>query len=368
MQFFTTAAMLVIGSALAVQTNAADTTAPRPASSPLPQAKPLRAARRNAGAAALKAETARPKVDIPPTGTVVTMDGVCPSASKTPCKTVITREELDRYIGAIPGANADARSRAAVQYARSTAMSSLARKQGLDKDPAVVRELEMQTKLLQTRILASAYMQNLQGHASVITGEEVQKYYDAHRDDYNQLHILRIAVPLAAPNETGRHLDPLAVKAEMDELHARAAQGEDLTELQKQAYSDLHIQATPPAVTETTVTRPGLQGDALKMFDLKEGEISPVLNLPAAFAIVKLVSRETKALDSVRRDIEAASLREHMQAELNRSTKGIKAEFNLEYLDLPSQPDLFAPDKVEPGPTVVRARMASPTPTVGAAK
>ena len=128
----------------------------------------------------------------------------------------------------------------------------------------------------------------------------------------------RLAVPLVAPIEGGRRLDRSAVRSEMEELRTRAVAGEDMNQLQQEAYKHLHIQAMPPAVNVQTVRRIGLQGDEAKAFDLNPGEISPVLDLPAAFAIVKLESKEPAPLDSVRQEIEAALRQGRMQNELSK--------------------------------------------------
>jgi hypothetical protein len=217
-------------------------------------------------------------------------------------------------------------------------------------------------KLLRSRILASAYMQGLQAQVPPVTDEEVQKYYDAHVDQYDQVKVIRLSIPFAAPNETGRHLDPLAVKAEMDELRARALAGENFAELQKQAYQDLHIQATPPPMIETPLRRGGVQGDELKVFDLKAGEISPVLNLPASLAIMKVQSRDTTLIEPVRKDIASMLRRDRIQAALAKAGKSITTQFNTDYLNLPSQPDLFGPKADAFGP---KADAAAETTTTG---
>jgi len=162
-----------------------------------------------------------------------------------------------------------------------------------------------------------------------------------------------------APTESGRPLDRAAVKAEMEALRSRAAAGEDLNQLQQEAYKHLHIQAPPPPVNVQTLRRLGLQGDEAKAFDLNPGEISAVLDLPAAFAIVKMESKDTAPLDSVRQEIDAALRRDRMQIELSKATKKISAQFNLPYLGLSSQPDTFGPAATSPAGSLGSLRRTS---------
>jgi len=135
--------------------------------------------------------------NVPRDTPVVTVEGICrEKEAKNPCKTVVTREDLDRFIGAsAPEAPAAVRSRAAIQYARTVALSALAEQQGLDKNPALAKELELQLKLLRMRILATAFVQNLAQQSTTILGSEVERYYQLHRDQYEQAQVRRVSIP-----------------------------------------------------------------------------------------------------------------------------------------------------------------------------
>lgn len=134
----------------------------------------------------------------------------------------------------------------------------------------------------------------------------------------------------------------------METLRKRAVAGEDFSILQRDAYMDLHIQAQPPPVTPVAVRRNSLQGDEAGTFDLNPGEISDILDLPGAVALVKLQAKDVLALESVRQEIEVALRRDHMQAQLTRLNEKVKADFNLNYLGLSSQPDLFGTAAISP--------------------
>ena len=148
-------------------------------------------------------------------------------------------------------------------------------------------------------------------------------------------------MPLDVPTGTGKPLDRAKVLSAMEEIRKEALGGEDFNKLQQEAYKQLHIDAPAPAVTVITAQRRSLQGEEAKVFDLKPGEVSSVLDLPAAVALMRLESKGKAPLASVRSEIEAWLRGTMAQAQLGKFTSNIKTEFNLEYLDLPSQPDLF---------------------------
>jgi hypothetical protein len=286
------------------------------------------------------------KPSIPPNAVVATLKGVCktqPQPSKAPCETTIKREDVDRF-ASVSGTelSESVRGRMAVQYARTVAFSSMAEKQGLDKDPELAKEIAAQVKLARMRVLANAYMQKTQGKMVAATEVEIEKYYAAHKDQYVQAQVRRFSVPIAVPTESGRPLERAAVKEKVTELRARAVAGEDLGQLQEEAYKFFHILATPPPTNAIMLQRRALQGEEAKALDLKAGEVSEVLDLPAAYVLMKIDSKETMPVEAVRMEIAALLQRERLQGELTKLSKSISAQFNLDYLETPTQPDLFA--------------------------
>ena len=359
MRLFVTAVVLACAPSVIAQTKAVDTPVQQPMGVPQASIQKqgfTRAPQPGTVPANLKTE------NVPPSTPVVTLKGVCKDRqAKSACETVVTREELERFVKATaPEVSEAARGRMAVQYARTLAFSALAEQQGLEKNPVLAKEIEMQLKLLRMRILASAYLQNLQRQTTAVLEPEIQKYYSQHQDQYEQAQVRRLAVPISVPTQDGHPLDHAAVKSELAELRSRALAGEDLNQLQQDAYKHLHIQATPPPVNSMTLRRSNLQGDDAKVFDLKSGEMTAVLDLPAAFAFLKLESKEPVPIQSVRGEIEAALRRDRIQNEVSKLNKKISAQFNLQYLEMPSQPDIFGPTALNP-PTTSRGRRR-PTP------
>lgn len=349
MRFFVTAVAMGCASCIIVaQTKADDTPVQKPAV--LPQAPPKRI--RRAPAPGPVSGTAKPAT-VPASAPVVTLQGICKERqAKSTCETVITRGDLDGFVAAsVPDASEAARNRLAVQYARTLALSALAEQQGLEKNLVLAKELDEQIKLVRMRILADAFLQNLQRQATIVPESEIQAYYEAHKDQYEQAQVRRVAIPALVPTENGRPLDRAAVKTEMGELRSRAVAGEDLDQLQQDAYKHLHIQAMPPSVAVLTLRRSNIQGDEAKAFDLNPGEISAVLDLPAAMAVMKLESKGPMPIETVRSEIEATLRRERTQTELSKVTKKVSAQFNLQYFEMSAQPDIFGPTALSPAPS-----------------
>jgi hypothetical protein len=360
MRLFVTAVALACVSGAIAQSQVADTPMNKPVS-------PIQARGQKPGfrqvALPNGAPVAAKPADVPATTAVVTLKGACKDQqAKSACETVITREDLDKYAGAFaPDAAPAARGRLAVQYASTVAYSGLAEQQGLDKNPAVAKEIELELKLVRQRILASAYLQKLQVQTPPVTEADVQNYYETHRDQFEQIQVRRLAVPLLVPNDSGRPLDRATVKVEMEELRKRAAAGEDLAELQLDAYKHLHIQATPPPTNVTPMRRNSVQGVEAKAFDLNPGEMTAVLDLPAAIAILKVESKEPAALQSAHQEIEAVLRQERMKSQVGKLSAKVSAQFNLEYLGMSSQPDLFAPMPVTAAASRTRAARQMPS-------
>lgn len=360
MRFFVSAVMLACVPCVIAQTPVVEPPAQKPVLPPQAPARPRSRRPMPPGAASGSVKTPAPTAA--PNTPVVTLRGVCKDLqAKTPCETVITREDLDKFVQAsTPDVARAARGRQAVQYARSLAFSSLAEQQGLARDPAVAKELDAQLKLVRARVLADAFMAKLQTQVPAVTESDIQKYYDEHRDLYELAQVRRMAVPFEVPTESGRHLDLSAAKSEMEELQKRAVAGEDCNQLQLDAYNHLRIQATPPPVNVLTLRRSGLQGDEAKLFDLNPGEVSAVLDMPAAFAVYKVESKDLVPIASARQEIEVTLRADRLRNEVSKRTKNINAQFNLQYLELLSQPNAFGATLASPAPS--RASMP-PTPT-----
>jgi hypothetical protein len=294
------------------------------------------------------------KTEVPPDTPVVTLEGVCdhsPVPGKKDCKTVITRAEMDSIIDLLaPGTPPDARPQFAIKYARLLAASGVARREHLEKDPAVAHELEAQLKLARMQVLANTLYHQMQEQADNVPMSQIQKYYTDHQADFDQGEVWRLYVPRSIAGTSGQPLDASAIKAKADELRERAAAGEDFDQLQREAYKNLGINVAPPLTKLNMVRRTSLPQDEAKVFDLHVGELSPILESGGALVILKLESKQSIPFESAGPEIKSILQRDRLQQEFQSAANNVKAQFNLKYLDMPTAPELFTPSALaQPG-------------------
>ena len=306
--------------------------------------------------------------EVPPDTAVVTLEGICdqPGAPRsTSCKTVITRARIDSLIDVLaPEASPAARRRFAIGYARLLAASGVAQSQQLEKDPAVASELQAQLELVRMQVLANTLFHQMEERAADVPMSEIQKYYLAHKTDYEQGDVRRLAIPRSALTASGQPAGAVDAKAKMDELAARAAAGEDFDQLQQEAFKIFGIDSPLPPTKLSMVRRTNLLPGEGKVFDLNVGEVSQILDSPDSFVIVKLESKHTLPIEIVEPEIKASLQQERMAQELQSVAKNVKAQFNLAYLDIPAAPELFLPSAT-PQPSAskgIASDLRTPTP------
>jgi hypothetical protein len=295
-----------------------------------------------------------PTLEVAPETPVVTLEGVCDRpqvAGAKGCKTVITRAQLDSMIELLaPETPQSARHQFAINYARLLAASEVAQRKHLEKEPAVIKELQAQLKLARMQVLASTLYRQIEEQAANVPASEIQKYYTDHQANFDEGEVLRLTIPKAAPTESGQPLDASALKATADALRARAAAGEDFDQLQQAAYKELGLEAPPSATKLNKVRRTRLAPDEAKVFDLKAGEVSEVMESPGAFVILKLDSKQSIPIETAGSEIKSILRQARLEQEIQSASKNVKAQFNLTYLEMPAAPELFvAPALARPG-------------------
>jgi hypothetical protein len=286
------------------------------------------------------------EVEVPPSAPVVVLNGVCDPApvpaKKTACKTVLTRGELDYLADLLmPGTPPAAHRQFAVNYARLLAATATAERQNLEKDPAVANELQAKLKFVRMQVLSSALYHNFEEQAQKVSSVEVEKYYTDHPTIFQEGEVLRIAIPKTPRPVNGIVADPATLKAKAEDIRARAAAGEDFAQLQESAYKDLGINTPSVPTKPTNVRRSSLPPSEARVFDLQPGEVSQVEESPEAFIVLKLVSKQSIPLTSVQAEIKSLLQQQHLKQELQTASEGVKGQFNLVYLGVPTAPELF---------------------------
>src|SRR5499427_7466863 len=163
----------------------------------------------------------KPPVDtsasVPASAAVLTIDGVCPPQPKTPaakgatatpatagakdadakasasgCKTVITKAEFEKLVSALaPNPTPQQKKQLAGVLPRVIAMSTAAKKEGLDKTP----QFDETVKFVKMQVLTNQLQRKIQEQAADIKPEEIEKYYKEHPDAFEQYNVDRIFIP-----------------------------------------------------------------------------------------------------------------------------------------------------------------------------
>src|SRR5258706_1589407 len=301
----------------------------------------------------------KPPAEVPVTAVVLTLKGVCTAtttavsktaaadkaatpAAKKPadCKTELTRAQFEKIAGGL-SANVTPQLKRQLEQAlpRFMAMSEAAKKKGLDKTPRYQETL----RIAKMQILTTELQRTVQEEADKIPPGKVEEQYKAHPEMYEQFSLDRLFIPRYKQvqaeakedekepeklNEEQQKVKEAAEKAKQekgeqelnalaDSLRARAAAGEDVIKLQKEAFEAGGQKVDSPTVNLPKVRRTGLPPAHAEVFDLKVGEVSKVISDNGGHYIYKEGSKEVLPLEQVKDEIhnkmKSEGLKERME-------------------------------------------------------
>jgi parvulin-like peptidyl-prolyl isomerase len=148
------------------------------------------------------------------------------------------------------------------------------------------------------------------------------------------------------------------MKEEADKLRARAAAGEDFVKLQQDAYdfAGQKLKAQADSVRVNNVSKGHFPPSDASVFDLKVGEVSPVLNNSQGFMIYKIEAKQPQPMADVRNDI----VRILQQQKLQQASQDLQktatenTTYDDAYFAVPAAPSLRNPGEApspSPAPT-----------------
>lgn len=307
---------------------------------------------------------------VPATAAVITVDGVCSQphaaatkanaakpASTEDCKTVITKAEFEQLVkAAIPASNPTPQMKKQLANAlpKLIALSSAAKKKGLDKTP----QFDELMKIMRMQMLARELDRTLQEEAGKVPDQEVEAYYQKNSQEFEQFTLQRLFVPRAKVDNQAREMEPKSddakpseeqIKARQaeekakqeesqqamtklaDDLRARAAAGEDFVALQKEAFTAAGMKIDSPTVSLPSVRRNGLPPAHASVFDLKPGEVSPVLNDSGGHYIYKMESKTQVPLDQAKNEIHSKLQSQRYRETMDKVNSSYHADLNPAY-------------------------------------
>ncbi len=309
---------------------------------------------------------------VPANATVVEIHGLCPenksAANRETCTTTLTREQFDTMVAAV-GISGQlstpaAKRNLATGYAQVLAMADAAEKAGIEKDP----NFQELMKIVRIRTLAQAYRHSLEQKYSSPSPDEVSAYYNQNIEQYQQLRLDRIFIPRVNPKVAPSGQAEFAKKAEKvaQEIRERAAAGEDVGKLQKEASATLGLIA--PATTDIGPRKKGSLPPMVEpdVFALKSGEVTKVENEPSGFNIYKLRSKDTLPLAAVRNQIVQQLQQKNMEAEMKKLMDGVHTDLNEQFFNTRTAPPAWVVNGTRSA-TPIPPPIKPPVPPGGAA-
>jgi parvulin-like peptidyl-prolyl isomerase len=233
------------------------------------------------------------------------------------------------------------------QYALVVALSHQAEAQHLDQAPEFVQKLTFQKQQLE----AQAAYEELSAQAKV-TPEEIQAYYNAHAEDYDQITVRQVIVrkkaadakadPAHPSAPTGPGLAPEEAKTRADAIRKELVAGTDIKKVTEdfKAPGDIIIDAEP-----RTVRHGGMRSDMEKVaFALKDGEVSEPVDVPQALVLFQVIKHSHSDLKDVTPEIEKKLKQEKVETSIN----GVKKSANI-WMD---EAYFGSSARLAPGPTL----------------
>jgi hypothetical protein len=297
--------------------------------------------------------------EVPPNQPVISIVGLCPAQanlatntkvpSNAECTITVTKEQFDSLVKAFNSNNqpiTQAQRRGlAEKYVELLVFSEAAQAAGVENTPTYAEVM----RVLRLKTLGDLYLNQLAEQYRNPPEQEIEAYYQANQQKYEAAKLGRVFLPKNDPDPkaTPEQKQEYEKKIQQvsDDIQARAAKGEELAKLQKEAYTSLGITAAPPN-TELSLARHGMFPPKLdqEIFSHKAGEVfrSDDAN---GFMIYRVDSRETSPLESVKAEISQQLFRQKMEAK----TKELQAPVHAQYDDKYFGPPAPVGPRVPPG-------------------
>lgn len=250
--------------------------------------------------------------------------------------------------------NGPGRRKFAEDFSQLLILADEARRQKLEEDLTVKQRIS----LLTDQSLAQSLIQQIQENTK-ISEEELQKYYSAHANDYEELgasHILiRVKGSPAPLIEGKKELTEEEAKAKAEGIYKQVTvPGTDFAAIAK---AESYDQGSASRGGELGLFRHGQMVPAFEAaaLALKPGEISRPVRTQFGYHIIRLEEKKVKPLQDVKSDIENLLRRQKVEQSIDSLKKSGKVELNDQFFPPPPPPippaAAPAPAKPEAPPT-----------------
>jgi hypothetical protein len=292
-----------------------------------------------------------PAPEVPLDATVLTIKGLCPdrqTAAQSGCETTITRAQFEAIAAAIqPTMNSVVKRQLASLYPRLLVMSHEAETEGLDKDP----QYQQMMAYARMQILTQALTRRVQEQAAKLEESDLVDYYQKHLELFQLYGLQRLLVPLrkqspegdrgksgektpaeSAQEQAARQAGESAELTKLAEtIRARAAAGEDLLTLQKEAFKAAGVKVESPNTDMGEVRRTSIPAAHLPALDMRVGEVSPVISDAGGHYVYKLEAKKQLTLDQVKDEVRGILISDRMKEAMDRIQHSYTTETNESY-------------------------------------
>jgi parvulin-like peptidyl-prolyl isomerase len=230
----------------------------------------------------------------------------------------------------------------AEDYLRMKMLAAEGLKNGLDKDPDVIRQLN----LMRENLIANAQLTRID-QSIKISDEELKKAYEAGKNDYEQVkasHIL-IAFKGSPALQPGKpELTEEQAKAKAEDLRKQIAAGAKFEDLAKKESDDVGSGSNGGDLG--AFNRGQMVPEFEKAaFELKPGEVSAPIRTQFGYHIIKVASHDFTPFEGVKGTLEKREHQKRLQAQLDAMKTSAKPTFSDSYFAEPKPEVPPAPGK-----------------------
>jgi hypothetical protein len=295
--------------------------------------------------------------ELPPDTPVISIKGLCPAengvavTNKVPstsdCGMTVTKQQFDNLVKAFNTNNQNVppaqRRKLGESYVELLVFSEAAKAAGIENTPAFIEVM----RVLRMKTAGDLYRNQLAEQYRNPSEQEIEDYYKANQEKFEGAKLSRIFIPAANPDPQATAAQKEAYQKKVgqvaDDIQARAAKGEDMSKLQKEAYTTLAIAATPPT-TDLGQARHGAFPPKIdqEIFSHKAGEVFRS-DEATGHMIYRVEGKQTSPLESAKAEIIQQLFREKMEAKTKELNSAVHTEYNEKYFGPPVTPTQLKP-------------------------
>jgi parvulin-like peptidyl-prolyl isomerase len=271
-----------------------------------------------------------------------------------------TKADIDNFI-----AHLDPRTQSALaargkrylgdQYALVVLLSQRAQAHHLDERPDFIQQLAYQQQQIKQQMLAKAAFDEISEEAKV-GPDDIQKFYDAHTTDFDQITVRQILVRVKPPAPANAQPTPATLnvsglsaadaKVRAEAIRKELLAGTDITKV----INDFKAPGDVIIEPETrTLRRAQMRPDLAKTaFDLKDGEVSEPIDITQGLIMLQVTAHGHVDLKTATPDIERMLRPEKVDAAMAEAKKSTPIWMDDQYFP-PAQSPQGHPSLMAPG-------------------